>query len=173
DFKTAGDALYLVGRTQAELGGSLYARRRGLRGVAVPRPDPASLRRRGERLLRSGGRGELRAVHDVSDGGLAVSLAEMAFGGRLGFDVDLAHVGLSSAAHGLVAEGGSRWLVEVSPERAPSFERRLRGEPWVRLGSVTERNGVLRQDAELLASLDLEALYPKWRTGLASAAPAA
>ncbi|MCI4363606.1 MAG: phosphoribosylformylglycinamidine synthase subunit PurL, partial [Thermoplasmata archaeon] len=47
DFKTAGDALYLVGRTQAELGGSLYARRRGLRGVAVPRPDPASLRRRG------------------------------------------------------------------------------------------------------------------------------
>ncbi|MCI4346456.1 MAG: phosphoribosylformylglycinamidine synthase subunit PurL [Thermoplasmata archaeon] len=166
DLKESGDLLYLVGPTEPELGGSLFARQRGLRNLAVPRPDPNSLRRRGERLLRAGKQGDLRAVHDVSDGGLAVTLAEMSFGGALGFEVEVAGLGLASSAHALAAEGGSRWVVEVAPDRANSFEKVLRGEPWVRLGSVTPREGVYRQRGEAVARLDLHALYRSWREGL-------
>jgi phosphoribosylformylglycinamidine synthase subunit PurL len=167
DLKAEGNGLYLLGPNLPELGGSLYARRHGLNDLAVPRPDPVGLRRRGEKLLRAGARGQLRSVHDVSDGGLGVTLAEMAFGGRLGFDVDLSGLGFDTAAHAVIAEGGSRWVVEVAPEETASFERALGSEPWTHLGTVTKREGILRGRANQVARLDLDALYERWRAGLA------
>ncbi len=166
DLKAPDDRLYLVGRSRPELGGSLWARRRGLSGLGVPRGDPAGLHRSGERLLRAGARGLVAAAHDLSDGGLAVAGVEMAFGGGLGFDVDLAATGLDAPGLAAVGEGGSRWVVEVPHGREGAFERALAGSPCVRLGSVTRSGGALRWGAAELARLDLAALYPRWRHGL-------
>jgi len=166
DLKTEGDALYLVGTTGPELGGSLWARRRGIRGLRPPRTDPASLRQAGEGLLRAMRVGDVRAAHDVSDGGLAVALAEMAFGGGLGFSVDLAATGERSAGTSLVAEGRSRFVVEVPEARARRFERTLRGTPTRRLGSVTAADGELRFGDERRVRWPLQALYDRWRSSL-------
>jgi len=167
DLKSVGNALYLVGRSRPEVGASLWARRHARRGLVVPPGDPAALRRLGEKLLRAASRGSAVAAHDVSDGGLGVALAEMAFGGGLGFDADLVATGLRTPGLAAVAEGGSRLLVEVPGGRAASFERAMRGTRAVRLGTVTEKDGLLRWGADEVARLDLGQLYPRWRTGLA------
>lgn len=166
DLKEAGDPLYLLGQSAPALGGSLWARRRGRRGLATPPVDGRRLRRMGERLVDAGGAGEVRAAHDVSDGGLAVALPEMAFGGGLGFDVELSATGLVDPTLAAVAEGGSRWVVEVASSKATAFERRFRGLPLARLGRVTPGGGHLAWKGATLADLDLTRLYAGWRTGL-------
>ena len=166
DLKASGNALYLVGRSLPSLGGSLWARLSDRHGLAVPTPNPALTRRIGERLLRVGPRHGIAAVHDVSDGGLAVTLAEMAFGGGLGFSVDLARTGLDAPAQALLVEGASRWVVEVGSTYARSFEAAMRGLPISRLGEVTDGHGRFRWADRALGSVDLAALYPRWRAGV-------
>ena len=166
DLKEAGDALYLVGASSDRLGGSLYARLRGLSGLRIAPTDPARLRRNGEGLLRALATGSVRAVHDVSDGGLAVALAEMAFGGGLGFTVDLEATGLGNPGSALVAEGASRFVVEVAPGRIPDLEASLPPTERRRIGAVAAEGGLLQWKGKTLARVDLKALYPRWRTGL-------
>ncbi|MCW6167932.1 MAG: hypothetical protein LVQ64_05760, partial [Thermoplasmatales archaeon] len=122
------------------------------------------------RLLRAIRSGAVRAVHDVSDGGLAVCLAEMAFGGGLGFDVDLETLGLATAARALAAEGGSRWIVEVRPDEIARLAALFRSRSWIRLGSVTSGSARLAWGSETRASLDLSSLYARWREGPGSPA---
>jgi len=166
DLKEEGDLLYLLGRSLPELGGSLWARRRGRTGLAVPRADPAGLRRIGERLLSAGHREILRAVHDVSDGGLATALAEMAFGGAFGVSVDLDATGLATPALALAAEGASRFVVEVSPSARRRFERTFAGLRMKRLGTVTSADATFRWKGETVAAVPLSPLYERWRVGL-------
>ncbi len=166
DFKSVGDALYLVGGSDPHLGGSLWARQHELTEIAIPPTDPRGLRKAGERLLTAMRNGTVRAAHDVSDGGLAVTLAEMAFGGRLGFDVDLEVVGLDSPGLALVVEGRSRFVIEVPVAKERSFLRTLARTPRARLGTVVSRGGTLRWGRRILAELDLDALYERWRAGL-------
>ncbi|MCI4336894.1 MAG: phosphoribosylformylglycinamidine synthase subunit PurL [Thermoplasmata archaeon] len=166
DLKEVGDALYLVGQSSPELGGSLWARRRQRTGMPIPPTDPRRVRHLGERLVAAAEAGELRAAHDVSDGGLAVTLPEMAFGGGLGFDVELAATGLTTATLALSAEGASRWVAEVPADRTGSFERRFRGHPLSRLGRVTALGAHFAWNGETTADLDLTRLYATWRSGL-------
>ncbi|HKS59684.1 MAG TPA: AIR synthase-related protein, partial [Thermoplasmata archaeon] len=135
--------------------------------------DEVGVRRRGEKLQSARERGWIRACHDISDGGLACTLAEMAFGGGLGFSVDLALLGLRNALLGLAAEGGSRWVVEVEADKTTEFEGLLEGEPHVRLGVVAPRGGRFTWKSGIISSVDLDGLYAEWREGLnrARAAP--
>ncbi|MGI0150557.1 MAG: AIR synthase-related protein, partial [Thermoplasmata archaeon] len=170
DLKDPGNPIYLLGRSSPNLGGSLYARRRERPGP-IPPTDPSGLRRLGERLLAAMAGGEIRSAHDVSDGGLAVTLAEMAFGGALGFDVDLAATGLSDAALALIAEGGSRFALEVDLAKEARFRQRLRGVPYARIGSVEEGAGRFRFGDRPAAVLDVPEIYARWREGPAATAP--
>ncbi len=165
DLKSLSDPLFLLGPSHPELGGSLWARSAGIRAAPLPPTDPRGLREDGERLLRAVRSGAIRAIHDVSDGGLAVTLAEMAFGGGLAFDVDLQTLGLSSAARALVAEGGSRWVVEVRRDSVAALGRIFKGRAWTRIGSVAEDPARLTWGSDLRATLDLASLYPRWRAG--------
>ncbi|MCI4323573.1 MAG: phosphoribosylformylglycinamidine synthase subunit PurL [Thermoplasmata archaeon] len=169
DLKAAGNALYLVGASSSALGASLYSRRRGrfARRAGPPPPvNPEAVRRAGMALVKAASQGTARAIHDLSDGGLIVTLAEMGFGGGLGFQIDLARTGLHPAARALVAEGSSRWVVEVVADSTRQFERSLGRSPFVRLGGVTEPwTGVLREGSRELARLELSSLYERWRQG--------
>ncbi len=166
DLKEAGDALFLLGASSPDLGGSLWARLHERSGLRIPPTSPAVLRKLGERVVRSIEGGTVRAAHDISDGGLAVALAEMAFGGGLGFAVDLAATGLASAGTALAAEGGSRFVVEVPERRVPKFLGILRGLPCARLGHVTSEGAHLEWSGATLEEFPLAPLYPRWREGL-------
>ena len=76
--------LYLVGLTRDEMGGSHFALVEALSGGEVPRVEPQAALKRFAALHQAIYAGLVRACHDLSEGGLAVAAAEMAFAGGLG-----------------------------------------------------------------------------------------
>jgi phosphoribosylformylglycinamidine synthase len=79
--------------------------------------------------------GCIRACHDISEGGLAVALAEMALGGGLGVDCPwLGHDDLTVA---LFSESSSRFVCEIDPGDLDWLTMTI-GEPVHVLGAVTD-----------------------------------
>ena len=135
DLAATGDALFLLGSTQPEFAGSHLDLVLGPPATlgTVPRPDPSAPARY-RNLHRAIRAGLVRACHDVSEGGLAVALAEMCIGGRLGAVVTaLPHDDTSTA---LFAESASRLVVEVAPGDVERFNDVI-AEPIHHLGHVT------------------------------------
>jgi phosphoribosylformylglycinamidine synthase len=140
DCKRAGDALYLVGLTRDELGGSHYSLIHNLDGGQVPTVDAQQAKRTFAAVHRAIAAGCVAACHDLSEGGLAVAAAEMAFAGALGVELSLdaapvSNPGLSVEAS-LFGESNTRFLCEVPAERCAEFERLFDGVPVARIGQV-------------------------------------
>jgi phosphoribosylformylglycinamidine synthase len=90
-FKAADEAILLVGDTKGWLGQSLYLRDICGREEGAPPPvDLAAERRNGDVVRALIAEGVATAVHDVSDGGLLVALAEMALASGIGAELDAA-----------------------------------------------------------------------------------
>ena len=80
DLKHGGNPLFLMGSTREEMGGSALYRRFGGKGGLVPDSDPDRLKRVRMTLLNEVMKdGMVRSCHDLSDGGLGVSIAEMSW----------------------------------------------------------------------------------------------
>ena len=116
DLKEPGNVLFLVGETRDELGGSHWAMVRGLEGGSVPRVDTAVAPRIFRAVHRAIARGLVRSCHDLSEGGLAVAVAEMAIAGGLGAELTFARdpLPLHPAAL-LFSESPTRFVLEVRP----------------------------------------------------------
>jgi phosphoribosylformylglycinamidine synthase len=146
DLKDAGNLVYLIGSTRQDLGGSHYTLVNGLQGGRVPRVD-FELAPRIFRALHSAITGEMvRSCHDLSEGGLAASIAEMAFAGGLGVDLDLStlekQAGITDSVTLLFSESPTRFLVEIEPAKAAMFEKAFAGLPIARIGKVTSRDRI-------------------------------
>jgi len=143
DFKRPGDKVYLLGDTLRELGGSEIADQLNTVGAHVPQVDALAAMDRYRALHGAINVGLVTACHDLSDGGLAVALAEMAVGGRLGARCDIAavpapsHGGAMTPTELLYSESASRLLVTVKPENAAAFEARFAGSACACIGEVT------------------------------------
>lgn len=88
-FKQAGEAIWLIGGHGGHLGQSIWLREiHGQEAGDAPAVDLAAERARGEQVRSLIADGAVTAVHDVSDGGLLVALAEMALAGRIGAEID-------------------------------------------------------------------------------------
>ena len=150
DLKRAGDVVVQVGATACEFGGSHFTKVSGKPFEAtVPAPDPdAPLRyRRLHQALRTG---RVLACHDLSEGGLAVALAEMAIAGRLGLSIDALPGPDPICA--LFSESSSRFVCEVAAEDVAWLDEQL-GEPVTLLGAVVAEPSVALPGAQPL-SLD-------------------
>jgi phosphoribosylformylglycinamidine synthase II len=113
----AGETVLLLGVSRGELGSSLYLREcLGREDGAPPPVDLAAERRNGDFVRRLIQAGEVRAVHDLADGGLVVAAAEMALASDVGVNLDA-----TSALHAhafLFGEDQARYLVATDqPER--------------------------------------------------------
>jgi phosphoribosylformylglycinamidine (FGAM) synthase-like enzyme len=124
---TSGDRIVVVGDTDAELAGSEWAAvvHRYQHG-RPPRADLDTARAVHEFVVDLVTSGRLSGVHDCADGGLAVTLAEMAFGGGTGFSVDLGRVPTSRArtdgltpAETCFSESASRVVLAAAPSDLP------------------------------------------------------
>ena len=127
--------------TRAELGGSEYYALRGHLGSSVPHVDAKVARALYEALSMAIGQGLVASCHDCSDGGLGIALAETAFAGGFGMDLDLRCVPATGDLRDdviLFSESQSRFVVTVSEEHAASFETVLGGMPYAAIGRVTE-----------------------------------
>ncbi len=121
DFKSEGSAVLVIGTTLPELGGTEYlARVFGLESGEVPVPRPAEELRNSSYIARLIREGVALSVHDVSLGGLAAAVAEMAVLGRIGVEVDVERIpqrGCTRADELLFSETQARYVVEVPAER--------------------------------------------------------
>jgi phosphoribosylformylglycinamidine synthase subunit PurSL len=169
DLKEPGNLLFLVGVTRDELGGSHYHLVHGLEGGDVPMPDVELAPRLFRRLHEAIVRGLVRACHDLSEGGLAVAAAEMAFAGGVG--ADLTGRGPSDLPDPvwLFAESTSRFLVEVPPALAPAFIECLADVPHVQVGTTVKepRLRIGGANGEWVIWAALSDLKEAWRRPLA------
>ena len=136
DFKREGDAVFLVGRTENELGGSEYFRLRKRAGGTVPAVDAHGLRSAMDHLLGAMKAKTVAACHDLSHGGLAVAAAEMALGGDVGAELDTSAMDPTRWDVQLFSESNGRWLVEVREGQDEAFGHLMEGTPVTFLGRV-------------------------------------
>lgn len=171
DFKKAGNRIYVVGGTRDELGGSQYYALMGKTGRNVPVVDPLAGKSVFTALSRAIGQGLVRACHDISDGGLAVTVAEMAFAGGLGAEIALDTVPSKSSlpAHVILfAESPSRFVVEVAPHHVAAFDEAIKGLPAASVGTVTAGATLtLTHTGAQVVSASVEDLRTAWKKTLA------
>jgi phosphoribosylformylglycinamidine synthase len=118
-FRREGDLVALLGTTRDELGASEFLRTvHGRDDGPCPEVELAAERRLIDFLVRLAGEGRLASAHDVSDGGLAVALAECAMESRLGADVRLDSTVRPSSL--LFGESTGRAIVTFAPEEEGS-----------------------------------------------------
>jgi phosphoribosylformylglycinamidine synthase len=132
-----GQVLVLLGETRDELGGSEWAHHvHGHLGGRPPRVDLGAEQRLARLLVDAGRDGVLRAAHDVSDGGLAQTLAELAMAGRTGLRVRLPDGPDPFVA--LFSESVARAVVAVDRAEVDGFmaASASTGVPAVVLGEV-------------------------------------
>ena len=141
DLKEPGNTLFIVGVTKPELGGSHWSMVRAPGIGDVPKVDPVLGLATFRAVHRAISVGLIRSCHDLSEGGLAVALAEMAFAGGLGAEVALVPIPYRYAALDfklLFSESPSRFLLEVRPECEPAVVFLLKALPFARIGTVLE-----------------------------------
>lgn len=125
DFKATGNKIYLLGYTKNEMAGSEAFAELGINGGRVPQVDSATALRRYQAYHTATQKHLVKACHDLSDGGLAVALAEMCMGGLFGAKIDLSRMGREkdmTSMETLYSESASRFLVEVEPDTCAEFE---------------------------------------------------
>jgi phosphoribosylformylglycinamidine synthase len=113
--------ILLVGATAGWLGQSMYlAALCGREEGAPPPVDLAAERRNGDFVRGLIARGAVSAVHDLSDGGLAIAVAEMALAGGIGATLDAAP-GLPAHAF-LFGEDQGRYVITATAADAAAIE---------------------------------------------------
>lgn len=128
DLKMPGDLIYVIGETKNELGGSEYFHMHDETGATVPTVDPEKALERYRKFYQTAQKDLMSATASVSLGGLAVALAKMAIGGRLGLEVDLREVpqtGVERDDYLLFSESQSRFVVTVDPKKQDEFEKAM------------------------------------------------
>jgi len=137
-FSSAGDRVGIVGGLgNGHLGGSEYLR--AVHGKVAGMPPPLDFAREKavQKAVREAVRaGLLNAAHDVSDGGLAVTLAEMCFGKDLGCRLTLRSQVRPDAL--LFGEDASRVVVSYAPADRDAIEAicKAAGAPFEEIGQV-------------------------------------
>ena len=164
DFKQADDVVYLLGETHDELGGSEYYALHGQLGANVPKVDFEKAKALYTLVGQANDQHLIQSCHDLSDGGLAVALAECTFGYSCGASIDLPETGLALPTQ-LFSESHSRFLATVAPEDVVAFEQLL-GSRAARLGIVTKDvRLVVRHGGREVISADTDVLRGLWSNG--------
>jgi len=146
EIKAAGDGVYVLGQTYDEVGASEFQHLFGSPGGRVPIVRPERSLPLYMKVMKANRAGWIHSSHDLSDGGLAVALAEITFGTGVGLRANLDPVTDSIDAAGaldsqrrllaaLYSESHSRFVVTVRPEHRAVFERHLGGEA-LRIGET-------------------------------------
>jgi phosphoribosylformylglycinamidine synthase len=168
DLKETENSLYIVGLTKNELGGSHYYKLKGYLGKNVPVVSTKEAKKLFDSLTRAIDSGCVRSCHDASEGGLAVTAAEMAFSGGIGVEIDLDNVPINARLRTdalLFSESQSRFVVETDDEER--FERLLNGNIYSKIGvTKPKKNLVITRDNRTVIDLEIKLLEGSWKRGL-------
>jgi phosphoribosylformylglycinamidine synthase II len=169
-FRRAGDLVAILGETRDELGASEFLRTiRGRDEGPCPAVDLDAEKRLVDLLATLSEEGRLSSAHDVSDGGLAVALAECAMQSGLGTSVELGS-GLRPSAL-LFGETTGRAVVSFPAGEEPAVRAAagLRRVPFTLAGRVGGDRLKIATDGRTLVDEPVSALAVLWRTAFAHA----
>jgi phosphoribosylformylglycinamidine synthase II len=162
-FKAEGESILLVGATQGWLGQSLYLREVCGREEGAPPPVDLAAERCNAEFIRTLIRdGLATAVHDISDGGILVALAEMAMASRIGAVLEAPHGAIAHAFW--FGEDQARYVVTAKDHAAVEQRAKAASVPITRIGATGGRVIVLGEERPLL----LEALVDRFEGWLPS-----
>ncbi|MFC4618986.1 phosphoribosylformylglycinamidine synthase subunit PurL [Camelliibacillus cellulosilyticus] len=162
DFKSADDLIYIIGETDAEFGAS--ALQRLIAGDVFGRPPRLDLElesKRQSQLLAAIRKGLVASAHDLSEGGLAVALAESVIGSGLGAVITIGN----DAATELFAETQSRFIVTVKPEVKDAFENTVDEARHIGVVSENERL-IVKNSTGVLIDAEVSELEQAWKGAL-------
>ena len=155
DMKNEG-TIWLVGKTREEMGASLYYRILGVSCPKVPITDFEAFMPRMEQLIQAIENGEVVACHDISTGGLALSIIEMCMSG-IGAKIELTSD--LRADIELFSETNGRWVVQVKSGCEKDFEKRF--DFAVKIGDVDDRI-IFTKDGKEISTFEIEKLRDDW-----------
>ena len=173
DLKHVGERLYILGDSNEELGASELAFMLNENGQAdgiggeVPRlENPEVNLARYQALSEAIRSGLIRTAHDCSEGGLAIAIAEMCIGGRLGALVDIDGIGEGSVYGRLWGESLGRIIVGVSPHEEEKFFDMMEGHELHLLGVVVESDLSIVDGFDDLVSGNIDEMVSVWKDAL-------
>uniref|UniRef100_A0A7C3ILJ5 Phosphoribosylformylglycinamidine synthase subunit PurL n=1 Tax=Candidatus Methanomethylicus mesodigestus TaxID=1867258 RepID=A0A7C3ILJ5_9CREN len=142
ELKKPGDKIFLAGETREEMSGSIYQRVSGGTGGHVPKVDASISSKIMERIVMGIDEGAIRACHDLSDGGLAVTASEMVISSRYGIKARLnsANIHTRRDDYALFSESNGRFLLEVKDGEEARLRRLFEGLPVAEVGEVCREN---------------------------------
>lgn len=172
DLLESGHHLYLLGETREELGANEIAfmlQENGLtKGVGgeVPRLHDIETNLKMYTALSAAIHSDLVAsAHDCSDGGLAVSLAEMCIGGRLGASINLSNISKTTLFARLYGESLARIVVAIKPENTEEFEHSMSGNIFTKIGESTTKNHLeIKDGSKKVLKLNLDEMVEAWQS---------
>lgn len=173
DLKSPGDSIYIAGETFNELGGSEYYRLKGFLGKTVPEVRKNQAKKVYRALTKAIDLGLVKACHDLSEGGLAVAAAEMAFAGGHGVEMNLVDVPARNSERNdfiLFSESNSRFLLEVSQKARKDFEALMKGTVFSQIGRVTKSASlcVRGPSGKTVIDTSLGDLFRSWKGTLSA-----
>ncbi len=145
DFKSDYDLIYLLGKSSDDIASSEYIHKvQKIEYSPAPRFDIDEELALQKKVLELIKKGLIESAHDISEGGLFISLVESGFNNELGFDIK---TNPSVRKDGfLFGEAQSRVAVSVNASKLESFEAATKGIPFEKIGMVT--GGELKVDGE-------------------------
>lgn len=159
-FQEAGDVIYVIGKADVDFGGSeLQKVIDGTYSGQAPQIDLEVEKTRQEKLLEAIKAGMIVSAEDISEGGLAVTLAEKAIRGNLGVNVKVS----GNPTVELFSETQSRYVVTVKRENCEKFESL--GLEVEKIGEVTEEQTFIikSDDGHTLIDEKVEELSSLWK----------
>ncbi len=166
-FKKEGDIIILLGETKAELGGSEF--QYVIHGVTEGRPpelDLATEKRLQNAVLKAIQEGLVASAHDLSEGGLAVALAESCISGNVGAAVNVASDLRPDFT--LFSETQSRILLSASPDKADALKHWIasQGVPYQEIGTVTGTELTVKINNEQRLQSPVSELAKVWKDAI-------
>ncbi len=167
DFKNEGDSIILLGETKAEIGGSEYQKL--LLGRIEGRPPQIDLTVENKvqsMTLEAIRAGHVQSAHDLSEGGLAVALAECCMGRNLGANINV-ETGLRPDL-ALFSESQSRILISVSPQNVEKVKQlaEQQGVPFTELGKVGSEQLMIHVNGTVIVDQPLEKIKSAWKDAI-------
>lgn len=167
NFKKSGNLIYLIGLTKPELGASQYFRNLSIANGFVPKVDKKIAKNIFDTVSRIIDKELICSCHDLSDGGLAVTIAEMCIGSKLGANLFLSEVAKCDDMldyEVLFSESPTRFIVEVEKGKKDKFEKALKNIPYGLIGCVAKKDSlkIYNQLNKEIINIDIDKLNKAW-----------
>ncbi|OYT57893.1 MAG: phosphoribosylformylglycinamidine synthase subunit PurL [Candidatus Aenigmatarchaeota archaeon] len=168
DLKKEGDLLYIIGETKKEMGGSEYYKLLNAQSPTVPKVNPENLKNSINAVCTAIEGNLVKSCHDISEGGLAVCVAEMMIGGDVGVEIDVGDMSDIRTDYKLFSESNTRWVVEIEEKKKEEFEKLMKRNSvkFFKLGVVSGRGLVIKNKGKKIVDIPIDKIKKVWNSGI-------